>query len=162
MSGVVRILTASKPSCTSGETAISWNQVGIQGPKGDKGDQGDPGPQGPAGVANGITRAVHGEVKWDGTVIEGYGFHVSEQGCNGHCYTIVSFDPPFDPGPVTCVASPLMTPSGIYGPPHALLRVDSSSESEFAISSVSTLDLTGTANSTSFTFICVQLISNIL
>jgi hypothetical protein len=46
-----------KSSCTSGETALTWNQTGPQGPAGTPGPQGGPGPQGqpgkpgPAGVA---------------------------------------------------------------------------------------------------------------
>ena len=56
--GVLKVVSGT---CKSNETALSWNQQGIQGdqgPKGDpgpmgdqgpKGDQGDPGPAGPDG-----------------------------------------------------------------------------------------------------------------
>ena len=39
-------------SCRSAETALAWNQKGVQGdpgPQGEKGDKGDPGPQGEKG-----------------------------------------------------------------------------------------------------------------
>ena len=56
---------------------------GIQGIPGLKGDTGAQGPQGiqgvqgiqgPAGVANGITRAIHGAINWNGDIILGTGF----------------------------------------------------------------------------------------
>ena len=40
-----------KSNCTSGETALTWNQTGPQGPAGAPGPQGQPGTPGPAGVA---------------------------------------------------------------------------------------------------------------
>jgi hypothetical protein len=39
-----------KSSCTSNETAISWNQTGPAGPQGDAGPPGTPGPQGTPGT----------------------------------------------------------------------------------------------------------------
>jgi hypothetical protein len=39
-----------KSSCTSGETALTWNQTGPQGPAGTPGPQGAPGPQGQPGA----------------------------------------------------------------------------------------------------------------
>ena len=62
-SGNVRI----DDTCTPGETALSWNQAGPQGPAGPQGDQGpagpqgpqgDLGPQGPAGPSNAYTSHV--------------------------------------------------------------------------------------------------------
>jgi hypothetical protein len=52
--GTLRIATPTKPCLTEGpavlrETAISWNQIGPQGPKGDTGPQGPKGDTGPAG-----------------------------------------------------------------------------------------------------------------
>jgi hypothetical protein len=38
-----------KSSCTSSETALTWNQTGPQGPAGAPGPQGAPGPAGPPG-----------------------------------------------------------------------------------------------------------------
>ena len=38
-----------KSSCTSGETALTWNQTGPQGPAGAPGPAGTPGPQGATG-----------------------------------------------------------------------------------------------------------------
>jgi hypothetical protein len=35
-----------KSNCTSGETALTWNQTGPQGPAGAPGPAGTPGPQG--------------------------------------------------------------------------------------------------------------------
>lgn len=62
--GALRLATASQPCRTAGpqrlaETAISWNQVGPQGPEG---MQGPAGPQGPAG-ADGAPgeRGIQGE-----------------------------------------------------------------------------------------------------
>jgi hypothetical protein len=40
-----------KSSCTSSETALTWNQTGPQGPAGAPGPQGPPGIAGPPGVA---------------------------------------------------------------------------------------------------------------
>jgi hypothetical protein len=53
-SGALRIATPTKPCLTQApgalrETAISWNQIGPEGPKGDTGPQGPKGDTGPAG-----------------------------------------------------------------------------------------------------------------
>jgi len=45
--GLLRYLQSG--SCTAKETAISWNQVGPQGPQGEKGETGSQGPAGPQG-----------------------------------------------------------------------------------------------------------------
>lgn len=50
--GSLRVIDASSGSCKASETALTWNQTGLQGPKGDTGPQGakgDPGQQGPQG-----------------------------------------------------------------------------------------------------------------
>ena len=53
--GGLRVIDAPSVSCKSTETALTWNQTGLQGPKGDtgpqgpKGDQGTQGSQGPKG-----------------------------------------------------------------------------------------------------------------
>lgn len=39
-----------RTDCKKGDSLLSWNSEGIQGPKGDKGDQGDVGPMGPQGL----------------------------------------------------------------------------------------------------------------
>src|SRR5262245_58017685 len=39
----------SSASCAKGQTQISWNQAGPEGPAGPKGDTGAAGPAGPAG-----------------------------------------------------------------------------------------------------------------
>ena len=41
-----------RASCTSSETALTWNQTGPQGPAGAPGPQGPPGIAGPPGVAD--------------------------------------------------------------------------------------------------------------
>jgi hypothetical protein len=56
--GDLRIATPTKPCLTEApavlrETAISWTQIGPQGPKGDTGPQGPKGDTGPAGPAGG-------------------------------------------------------------------------------------------------------------
>jgi hypothetical protein len=52
-SGALRVIDTEKgQACASNESALPWNQTGIQGPqglKGDKGDTGATGPQGPKG-----------------------------------------------------------------------------------------------------------------
>ena len=45
--GALRYLQSG--TCTAKETAISWNEVGPQGPPGLQGEKGDTGPQGPQG-----------------------------------------------------------------------------------------------------------------
>jgi len=78
---------------------------GIQGIKGDKGDQGIQGIQGPPGVANGVTRAVHGIVNWNGGIIVGTGFNAQNLGCNStSCRTEVLFSTDFI-GPPSCSVS---------------------------------------------------------
>jgi hypothetical protein len=47
--GALKVLTPSAPTCPSGYTPITWNQIGPQGPKGDTGPQGPVGPAGPKG-----------------------------------------------------------------------------------------------------------------
>src|SRR5215213_5978306 len=49
-SGALRVIDAATESCRSGETAISWNQAGTQGPAGPQGPQGPQGIQGPSGA----------------------------------------------------------------------------------------------------------------
>jgi hypothetical protein len=92
--------------------------AGPTGAKGDKGDTGAPGAagatgatgatgaQGPAGVANGITKAIHGVVSWDGSY-SGTGFWTSgdEIFCEANvCATAVWFSEPFPASP-TCIVS---------------------------------------------------------
>jgi hypothetical protein len=48
--GLLRVIDAPKQSCTSLETAISWNQKGPVGPIGPAGPTGPAGPAGPAGT----------------------------------------------------------------------------------------------------------------
>jgi hypothetical protein len=43
--GLLRVVT-DPTNCRTAETAISWNQVGPQGPPGEQGPKGDPGPAG--------------------------------------------------------------------------------------------------------------------
>jgi len=43
-------IVADGATCSRGETPLSWNQVGPQGPAGATGPQGDPGPAGPTGA----------------------------------------------------------------------------------------------------------------
>jgi len=47
-SGALRVIDATATQCKSSETAVSWNEVGLQGPVGITGAQG---PQGTAGAA---------------------------------------------------------------------------------------------------------------
>jgi hypothetical protein len=50
--GTLRVIDTSSAQCKAGESALTWNQAGPQGPKGDAGPQGpkgDTGPQGPQG-----------------------------------------------------------------------------------------------------------------
>jgi len=47
--GTIRIIDRSVTNCKTGETSISWNQAGVQGPTGSQGPQGAQGPQGPQG-----------------------------------------------------------------------------------------------------------------
>lgn len=47
--GQLRIIDASKDTCSKGELAISWNQTGPVGPSGPTGPTGPTGPIGPAG-----------------------------------------------------------------------------------------------------------------
>jgi hypothetical protein len=52
-SGLLRVIDPTTQRCARNETAISWNQVGPQGPVGPEGaigPQGPVGPQGPAGA----------------------------------------------------------------------------------------------------------------
>lgn len=45
----LKVLTSDKASCPSGDTTITWNQLGPQGPKGDTGPQGPKGATGATG-----------------------------------------------------------------------------------------------------------------
>ncbi|HVC87716.1 MAG TPA: hypothetical protein VNC40_09865 [Gaiellaceae bacterium] len=49
--GLLRIVANNQTDCRTGETAISWNVVGPQGPAGSQGPQGPAGSQGPQGAA---------------------------------------------------------------------------------------------------------------
>jgi hypothetical protein len=65
--------TAQAPTCQPGQTLITWNQAGPQGPTGARGPQGAPGAAGPPGPA-----AVAGIVLPDGTTSGlGSGFTVT-------------------------------------------------------------------------------------
>lgn len=44
------MIDSSTTTCTSGETALNWNQTGPQGAKGPGGPKGPPGPAGPQGA----------------------------------------------------------------------------------------------------------------
>jgi hypothetical protein len=63
-----------KSNCTSGETALTWNQTGPQGPAGAPGPAGTPGPQGqpgtpgPAGVAGYEIINTHGTLPLNGSI----------------------------------------------------------------------------------------------
>jgi type VI secretion system secreted protein Hcp len=46
--GAVRIIDDATQACAAGETPLSWNQTGPEGPAGVQGPQGDPGPAGGA------------------------------------------------------------------------------------------------------------------
>jgi hypothetical protein len=48
-SGQLRVIDPATERCRRGETPISWNQTGPQGPKGDPGPRGLPGPKGDTG-----------------------------------------------------------------------------------------------------------------
>jgi hypothetical protein len=48
--GTLRVIDATTGSCSSKETALSWNVQGVPGPKGDTGDKGLQGDTGPAGL----------------------------------------------------------------------------------------------------------------
>ena len=50
--GALRVIDASTAQCKSGETALTWNQSGPQGPSGETGPAGPQGPQGPPGPAS--------------------------------------------------------------------------------------------------------------
>jgi hypothetical protein len=57
-----------KSSCTSGETALAWNQTGPQGPAGTPGPQGQPGTPGPAGVAGYEIISTHETLPLNGSI----------------------------------------------------------------------------------------------
>jgi hypothetical protein len=57
-----------KSSCTSSETAFSWNQTGPQGPAGATGPQGQPGSPGPAGVARYEIISTHETLPLNGSI----------------------------------------------------------------------------------------------
>jgi hypothetical protein len=140
---------------------------GPPGQKGDKGDKGDPGAtgatgatgaEGPPGVANGITRAVHGEIEWDGSVLSGTGdFGVDTIEYLGtydryHIY----FDPPFDSndpsGLPTCTFTPAWPTTSLsdYVPIIVISGLG------FNGVDIGLTDPSATARRFRFTFICVQ------
>lgn len=45
-----RFIDATKSHCKNSQKTVTWNAVGLPGPKGDKGDPGLPGPAGPPGL----------------------------------------------------------------------------------------------------------------
>lgn len=134
-SGKARIVSDSS-MCKKNENFVSWGQQGIIGPPGPQGPPGPvgamgpqgptgatgpagttgpqgpigmtgpAGPQGPAGGANGITRAVHGVVFCDGTIVSGSGFSVTGNSCALYTwfYVDIKFDTAFTKPP-TCVVS---------------------------------------------------------
>jgi hypothetical protein len=94
--GVLRYLQSGL--CKNGETAISWNQVGPQGPpgpQGEKGATGDPGPQGPAGP-KGDTGATGPQGPKGETGAQGPQGPQGEKGATGDPGPI---GPPGPPGP---------------------------------------------------------------
>ena len=108
-----------EPVCKSNTETLIWinpaggmqGPAGPQGLKGDKGDKGATGAtgatgaQGPPGVADGISKAVHGVVAWDGGVEAGTGFTISHVSCYDFvCVTGIVFKLPFKDTP-TCVVS---------------------------------------------------------
>ena len=70
-----------KSSCTSTETALTWNQTGPQGPAGATGPAGTPGPQGqpgtpgPAGVAGYEIINTHETLPLNGSIEVASGLH---------------------------------------------------------------------------------------
>jgi hypothetical protein len=121
---------------------------GAQGPVGLTGATGPGGLQGPAGVANGITRAIHGDIAWDGGVYSGTGFSVLVIECNSvYCQTRVAFNTPFDTTP-TCTA----TARG-PGDQSVIVKIQELSYNYFLVTYT---DESNKAVRTGFTFICVQ------
>jgi hypothetical protein len=115
LGGFLRIVSAPS-KCTRYETAISWNQAGLQGPAGPTGATGQAGavgpigsvgpigaagaqglagpvgPQGPAGTGgvDGMASVVIGKVAGDGTALSGTGFQIVKNTGDGPgIYTII-------------------------------------------------------------------------
>lgn len=143
--GALRMLTTSSPSCARGELPISWSQTGPPGPTGATG------PAGPPGVANGVTRAVHGTVSWDGGTVKGTGFYVKSVNAG---MTEIWFNPSFNPanGPVTCQVTKL----GQNNQSHDLTPANYYYYADGSHLSVFYTKMDGQATRLGFSFICVQ------
>lgn len=50
LDGKLRVIDQNLDSCGNSETALDWNQQGVQGPTGPQGDTGSTGPQGAQGI----------------------------------------------------------------------------------------------------------------
>ncbi len=89
--GILRMVSCPA-HCLRGETAVSWDITG---------------PQGPPGVANGISAAVHGTVGANGVKVSGEGFTVAPALPGGGVPDVtITFDPPFQQPP-DCTATSL-------------------------------------------------------
>ncbi len=96
-SGDLRVVDVPGDSCKPNETAITWNQTGLQGPpgpagppgrqgepgpqgpqgpKGDTGPQGPQGPAGPAGTADNVFAVVRAQFVDPDILIDATGNHV--------------------------------------------------------------------------------------
>jgi hypothetical protein len=90
--GVLHLKTHGQ--CKSGQTRVTWNQQGPQGPQGAQGPQGvhgaqgPQGPPGPQGVQGPAGVTIWANVADNGTVIAGQGLAVQEQSPGAYQVTV--------------------------------------------------------------------------
>jgi hypothetical protein len=138
------VIVSGPGQCKANQTPISWNQAG------------------PAGVANGITTAVHGVVRYDGEIEDGVGFTVGAPTGPGMPHDTglyrVIFDTAFS-NLAHCVVTPFQSPAtvicGVSGFGEWGFDVDCyAPTTEVGVGGV--ILFTNLATDVSFSFICVE------
>jgi hypothetical protein len=138
------VIVSGPGQCKANQTPISWNQAG------------------PAGVANGITTAVHGVVRYDGGIEDGVGFTVgAPTGPNtlrGTGLYRVIFDTAFS-NYAHCVVTPFQSPAtvicGVSGFGSSFFDVDCyEPTTEQGVGGV--ILFTNLPTDVSFSFICIS------
>lgn len=99
--GVLRVIDAAVSSCRTGETALSWNQQGVQGPQGPEGPEGPAGADGAPGE-NGQPGPAVDFVVGRVTLTTGCGTF-----CTGFSFSPEGYTPPDESQNPDAVASPV-------------------------------------------------------
>jgi hypothetical protein len=105
--GQLRLIDPATDRCLPGETPLSWNQTGPQGPAG---PHGLPGPHGPAGPPGPGTQTISGLVGMSGATLFGTGFTVRRTAVGNYTLTFPAGTWRTFPAPIVVV-----TPQALVG-----------------------------------------------